>query len=134
IGPGFLRLKIGDLQYADLALPLGVTAGSKQVVKYASSNVEVSAELNAVEINVPGETVAPVPTAERLTGAAPRVAISDFAELSESPSDGLAPASTPGSGRVDAAAKLQELPTAPVAVSGRLSSPGEEDMYLLAVK
>ncbi|HMC10450.1 MAG TPA: hypothetical protein VKH44_04140, partial [Pirellulaceae bacterium] len=118
-GPGFFRLKIGDLQYADLALPLGVTAGSKQVVKYASSNVETSAELNAVEITVPGETVAPVPTAERLTGAAPRIAISDFPELIETP---------------PSAGNLQELPPAPIAVSGTLAAAGEEDKYLLAVK
>ena len=32
-GPGFFRLKIGDLQYADLALPLAVAAGSKQPLR-----------------------------------------------------------------------------------------------------
>src|SRR5206468_9783591 len=29
-GPGFFRLKVGELQYADLALPLGVAAGGKR--------------------------------------------------------------------------------------------------------
>jgi hypothetical protein len=118
-GPGFFRLKVGDLQYADLALPMGVTAGSKQTVEYASSNVRATAELNAVEIVVPGDTVAPVPAADRLTGAAPRVAISDFPELVESPLS---------------TGKLQELPAAPVAISGRLVDTGEEDKYLVAVK
>jgi hypothetical protein len=118
-GPGFFRLKVGDLQYADLALPLGAQAGSKQTIEYASSNVHAAAELNAVETFVPGETTAPLPTAERLTGAAPRVVISDFPELNETPTS---------------AGKLQELPAAPIAVSGRLSTGGEEDKYLLTVK
>src|SRR5262245_12634999 len=118
-GPGFFRLKVGDLQYADLASPLAVAAGSKQTIEYASSNIHASAELNAVETVVPGETTAPIPAAERLTGATPRVAISDFPELTEATvADG----------------KLQELPMAPVAVSGRLSTGGEEDKYLLNVK
>ncbi len=123
-GPGFFRLKVGDLQYADLALPLGVSAGNKQTIECASTNVHATAELNAVETVVPGETTAPLPTAERLTGAAPRVAISDFPELSE----------TPPSNKNASDGKPQELPAAPVAVSGRLSTGGEEDKYLLAVK
>jgi hypothetical protein len=117
-GPGFFRLKAGGLQYADLALPMGVATGGKQTIEYASSNVAASAEINAVEMTVPGEITAPVPVAELLTGAAPRIALSDFAELSESAEVG----------------KLQELPAAPVAVSGRLSKTAEEDKYLLAVK
>jgi hypothetical protein len=129
-GPGFFRLTLGDLQYADLAFPLGVTAGEKETIRYASSNVEATAQLNAVELAVPGETTAPVVAAERLTGAAPRVSVSDFPELIESTEDlaaGLGPRSSVSKG-------IQELPAAPSAVSGRLSSAGEEDKYLLTVK
>src|SRR4029079_19014842 len=76
-GPGFFRLKIGDLQYADLATPLAVMAGGKQDVKFASTNVEGGVEIDATGASVPGETVVPLPSAERFTGAAPRIAISD---------------------------------------------------------
>jgi hypothetical protein len=61
-GPGFFRLKVGDLQYADFAMPLAHTT------------------LDAV----PGETAGLVPASEHFTGAAPRVVISDFPELLES--------------------------------------------------
>jgi hypothetical protein len=117
-GSGFFRLKIGDLQYADLAFPLAVSLGGKQTIESVSANVRASAELNAVEWTLPGETVAPIPVAERLTGAEPRVAVSDFAELVEI-------AATDS--------KLQELPTAPVAISGRLSTVGEEDKFAITV-
>src|SRR5262245_9901466 len=117
-GNGFFRLKIGDLQFADLAFPLAVSAGAKQVVKTASTNIEAAAELNAVEVVVPGETAMPLPTAERLTGAAPRVAVSDLVELTETAvPDG----------------KMQELPATPVAISGTLASVAEEDKYVLPV-
>ncbi len=52
-----------------------------------------------------------------LSGSRPVVIVSDHAEIVES---------APGE-------KLQELPAAPVAVSGRLSEPGQQDRYRLAV-
>lgn len=116
-GNGFFRLQIGELQYADLALPMGVAIGGKQTIECVSANVRTSAELNAVEWTIPGETVAPIPVAERLTGSAPRVAVSDFPEFSE----------------VTVAGKPQELPAAPFAVSGRLGTVGEEDRYVVTV-
>lgn len=118
-GPGFFRLKIGDLQYADLAVPLGATIGSKQPLKFASSNVAAPAELDASATTVPGETASPLPPGEAFTGAAPRVLLSDHPERIETP-----PA---------ADGKLQELPPANSAVSGVLAAPGEEDKYLLTV-
>src|SRR5262245_20181125 len=77
-GPGYFRLKCGDLNYADLAFPLAATAGSKQAVAFASTSLRSAAELDATGANVPGETAAPLPDDERFTGAAPRVAISEF--------------------------------------------------------
>ena len=68
-GTGFFRLKVGDVQFADLAFPLAASAGSKHLVKSVSSNIDAIAELNAVERRVPGETVIALPSAERLTGA-----------------------------------------------------------------
>ena len=117
-GTGFFRLKVGDVQFADLAFPLAASAGSKHLVKSVSSNIDAIAELNAVERRVPGETTIALPSAERLTGAAPRVAVSDFRELVETlQSDG----------------KPQDLKAAPVGVSGTISELGEEDRYTLAV-
>lgn len=117
-GPSYFRLKLGDLQYADLALPLGGTAGSKQPLRFTSSNLPGGAELDLSATQVPGETSAALPAAAHFTGSAPRVAISDFPELLESPA---------------AAGALQELPAAPVGISGVLSAAGEEDKFLLNV-
>ena len=117
-GTGFFRLKVGDLQFADLALPLAIAVGSKQAIQFAGTNLSAGAELDATNMSVPGETVAPLPAADRFTGAAPRVAISDSPELIESPATG---------------GKPQELPAAPVGISGVLAVKGEEDKYLLAV-
>ena len=118
-GPGYFRLKLGDLQYADLAMPLGATLGSKQPLQFAAANVPSGAELDLTAVEVPGETAAALPSAERFTGAAPRVASSDFPELVETPAAG---------------GQLQELPAAPAAVSGVLAAAGEEDRYILNVK
>jgi hypothetical protein len=118
-GTGFFRLKIGDLQYADLAMPLGASAGSKSSVLFASANVTQPAELDASTAQVPGEVAAPLPAVEWFTGARPRVAISDFAEVVEA-------------SRADGS-KAQELDTAPSGVSGTLAMPGEEDVYAIAV-
>ena len=102
-GPGFFRLKMGDLQYADLAVPLGGSAGSKQAIRFASSNITATIETDLTAQTLPGETVAALPPSDAFTGAAPRLALSDFAELTEAPkaADG----------------QLQVLPLAPAAVS-----------------
>src|SRR5262245_4200623 len=106
-GPGYFRLKLGDLHYADLALPLGATAGSKQAVRFASSNLADVVELDLTANPAPGETASPLPAADRFTGAAPRVAVTDFAELVEAAAAG---------------GRLQELPQGPVAISGVLAA------------
>ncbi|MDX1946935.1 MAG: hypothetical protein SFU86_16150 [Pirellulaceae bacterium] len=116
-GNGFFRLKVGDLQYADFALPLAVAAGGKQAIRLPGSPLAGEAEFDASAAIVPGEVAAPLPAAPAFTGAAPRLAISDFPELLEA-----APASQP-----------QELPAAPVGISGVLGAKGEEDKFLLAV-
>lgn len=118
-GPAFFRLKIGDLQYADFALPLAVAAGSKQALKFASSNLTLAAEVDATGVSIPGQSVATLPATERYSGAAPRLAISEFAEMVETP---------PGNG------KLQELSAAPVGISGIIGAKAEEDKYLVAVQ
>src|SRR5204862_182959 len=79
----YFRLKIGDLQYADLALPLAVTLGNKQAIDFASTNLQVGTEVDASASAAPGETAAPLPSGPKVTGAAPRALISDIPELVE---------------------------------------------------
>jgi hypothetical protein len=122
-GPGFFRLKIGDLATADFALPLAVAAGSKQSLRFPGSTVGVSTEHDATAWSVPGETSAAIPPTVSLTGAAPRLAISAHPELVEAaPAEGAA-----------ASAATQELPAAPIGISGVLAAPGQEDKYVLSV-
>jgi len=119
-GPGYFRLKVGDLQYADLAIPPAVSTGSKQDIHFASSNVSQGTRLDATDQNVPVEIAAPLAHAGHFTGARPRVAISDSKELLEA-------AHT-------APDQPQELAALPVGISGVLGVAGEEDTYVLAVK
>ena len=116
--PGFFRLKVGDLSYADLTLPLAVTLGSKQPVKFAATNLKQAADQDATSDSLPGQRPAKLPAAANFTGAAPQLTISDFPELLEA-------ATSPG--------KLQQLSPAPVGISGTISAKGEEDKYQLTV-
>ena len=75
-GPGYFRLKVGDLSYADFALPLAVAAGSKQVLRFAGTNLTATAEHDASAASIPGQSVASVPADTSFTGAAPRLAVS----------------------------------------------------------
>jgi hypothetical protein len=119
--PGFFRLKAGPLDYADLVVPLAVTLGTRQEITYRGTHLHASATVDATGEQAAGERPAPVPTAEWFTGAAPRILYSDLPERVEAASDG-------------AVRPPQELGEAPVAVSGVLSQPGEEDRYLLVVR
>lgn len=117
--PAYFRLKVGTLQYADLTFPLGVSAGGKTSLQLVGGNVAAGAELDATGLVSPGERSAAIPGADGLSGAAPKVVVSDFPELVETP---------------PAAGQLQMLAKAPVGISGILAAPGEEDKYLLEVQ
>ncbi len=121
-GPGYFRLKVGDLSYADFALPLGVAAGSKQLLRFAGTNLSVTADHDATAASVPGESAATVPAAAHFTGAAPRLATADHLEFVEPVAQAAAAGTT-----------LQEISAPPVGISGVLAAKGEEDKYLLAV-
>lgn len=115
--PGFFRLKLGDLRYADLTLPLGVERGKRTSLDLVSANFPANVQLMATLDGQLGET-APAPLPATATGAAPVLTVSPFPELRETPT------------KDDT---LQTLPAAPVAVSGRIATEGEEDRYLLSV-
>jgi hypothetical protein len=117
--PAFFRLKVGTLQYADLAFPLGVSAGTKSLLKFVQSNLNTVAEMDVSGTLARSERSAALPPADALTGAAPKVVVSDFPELVEAP---------------PAAGQLQALPQAPVGISGVVSAAGEEDKFLLEVQ
>ena len=113
--PNHFRLKIGQWQYADMAFPPAVRRGS-------SVELELLGNAPARPISLPasfeGETMpAPWPDAKIASGLRPSVQLTDLTELIEK-RDGTAP---------------QHLPALPVAVSGRLEQPGEEDTYRLSV-
>ena len=115
--PAYFRLKIGALQTADVAFPLGVSAGAKTAVKFVGGTA--GSELDATAVAAPGERSVPLPAEGLFTGAAPKVVVSDFPELAETP---------------PAAGQLQALPKSPVGISGVLAAAGEEDKYLLEVQ
>jgi hypothetical protein len=115
------RLKAGPLNYADLVVPLAVTLGTRQEIAYRGTNLQASATVDATGERAAGERPAPVPTAEWFTGAAPRIIYSDLPERVEAAAEGTVH-------------PPQELGEPPVAVSGVLSQPGEEDRYRLTVR
>ena len=116
--PAFFRLKIGSLQYADVAFPLAVSLASKSPTRFVGTNLTATAELDASANTYPGERAASLPPADQFTGAAPRVIVSEHPEHVETP---------------PTAGQLQGLGAAPVGVSGAIAVPGEEDKYLLDV-
>lgn len=122
-GAGTFRLKIGEFYYADQVFPLGVRRGLKSPLEFISTNLPPGTRAESTEVPAAGEFPAPWPGLALLSGGRPRVIYSDYDEVVETPK--TSDASPSGD-------SLQRL-TAPVAVSGRLSSPGEADRYELNV-
>ena len=120
--PGFFRLKVGQFHYADLAFPLGVQQGAAGTFEFAATNLPADARGSATWTSALGLPLeyqpAPWPAGVPLvSGSRPRVIASNHAEIVEAP-----PADKP-----------QEIPAAPVAINGRIDSPGQQDRYRLAV-
>jgi len=115
--PGFFRLKIGELNYADVVYPLGVQQGaSTEVQPVASSFAGVKIPLSIGDLGV--QPAPWPPNIALLTGARPGVIVSSHPEVLETP---------------QASGQVQVLPAAPVAVSGRLDAPNQDDRYRLPV-
>jgi hypothetical protein len=115
--PGFFRLKVGDLHYADLVFPLGVqrqTKASLEGIGRLPAGLRFAVAPGSPAHDVP----APLPRVPGLTGAAPLVLVGGVAEVVE--------ADLP-------AGKLQDVPV-PAAINGRIAKAGEEDRYRLLVK
>jgi hypothetical protein len=116
-GPGTFRLKIGTFYYADQVFPLGARRGVRSPLEFISTNLPPGTKVESTDVPAPGEFPAPWPAIALLSGGRPRVIYSDYDEVVEAPQSGDS---------------LQRL-VAPMAVSGRLSSPGETDRYELVV-
>jgi hypothetical protein len=117
--PAHFRLKIGEFEYADVAIPAAVQVGTKQILRYAVSNLPAG---SAAEFTAPSmvvRTPAAWPVRPMLSGPRPVIAITDEPQATEA---------------ITAESKdttqLQELQL-PGGVTGRLSQAREEDRYRL---
>ena len=119
--PGFVRLKVGDFHYSDLAFPLGVSLGGKASLEFPGGTLPANAraEFDATNAAAPGSRPASVPGGVIWSGGLPRVVASDIPEQIES-------ASAPGS-------PPQHLGRPSVAVSGRIAATGEDDRFSIDV-
>lgn len=116
--PNHFCLKIGELKYADLAFPLGVQLGTKSKLGFLSTNLPQSVTADDAATAVGLQAAAWPAGVQLLTGLRPQLVVTSHAELVET---------TPAAGQI------QELPAAPVGVSGKLAAPSELDRYKLPV-
>ncbi len=113
--PNHFRLKIGQWQYADIAFPPAIRRGSSVEFELLGNG---PARLVSLPATFEGEMVpAPWADAKLASGLRPLVQLTDITEAIEK-REGIAP---------------QILSALPVAVSGRLEQPGEEDAYRFSV-
>ncbi len=116
------RLCVGNLDYADFALPLAAQRNSRVALELAGTDLAADkARIEFAAGQFVGGQPAPWPAnaekAFHFSGGRPVVLVSDYAELAENPG-----ANGPN-----------ELPAAPVGVTGRLAKSGEADAYRLPV-
>jgi hypothetical protein len=130
---GRFRLKIGDVPYADLTLPLGAQRGIATPLQFLATNISTPA--NLAETPVLGIRPAPWPSGVVGSGSRPRIEVTNYREVVETqpPKDPPAAAPTSPAPAAAAAAGPQQLPAAPLAVSGRLLAAHETDRYLVPV-
>lgn len=115
--PNHFRLKIGDLRYADLLLPLALQRGGKgsvQLLGNVAADTRVSIDLT----NAAGDSSVPLPRVPGLSSPAPALLVSDVPEIVESEQP---------------AGKLQDV-TVPAGINGRIGTAKEEDRYRLLVQ
>ncbi|HEX3657168.1 MAG TPA: hypothetical protein VHV55_15250 [Pirellulales bacterium] len=112
--PSFFRLKLGPWSAIDQVFPPVLPVGKSTTVEMLGPGVDLS--IKAFESNA-APTPLPWPGEGTWTGPRPFAASSTLTELIEQKSK----------------APAQDLPAGPVAVSGRLLEPGEEDRYRLSV-
>lgn len=122
-GPGYFRLKLGTLAYANAAFPNAVTRGTNGPVELRSGNFAPGTriEFDARNLTTLGAYPAPwnpLNATFALTGAPPTILVTDIPES-------LEPAEPPQGNKL--------VGPAPLAVHGRLARPGEEDRIAIPV-
>ena len=118
--PGQFRLKIGQFYFADLVFPLAAVRGTKTTLQFASTNLPNEAKVDWTPAGGAAIVPPPWPGSLAVSGFRPQLALSDASEVVQSH-----PADT-------ATAGPQQV-TAPVGISGRLTTP-QEDHYRVAVE
>jgi hypothetical protein len=114
--PNYYRLKVGNFQFADAVFPPAVERGKTANLQLVG-NVGTD---DAARVDLKGDgnvQPAPWPAGSNPTGLRPPVITSELREVVEERTE----------------QQLQELPSAPVAVSGRLDVAGQEDIYRVTV-
>lgn len=113
--PGFFRVKIGDLAFADAAFPAAVTRNTRTALETAIGTRRPDPKVE-VQVQQSG-THAPAPFVG-IVGPLPRLAVSDEPEFME---PAVAPAEPP------------LTPPATVGLNGRIMAAGEEDRFRVPV-
>lgn len=118
--PGYFRLKVGPLSYADFVIPQAVTRGTKGTVQFGGGSLPANTkvEVDATAQTFRAERPSAAPTAEWFTGGQPGLSVSEATEAIETPTSGGQP---------------QTLAAMPSGVTGHISAKGEEDRYVLPV-
>jgi hypothetical protein len=114
-GPGFFRLKIGDLSYANLVFPLGGQRGKQTVFDLVGAVPPAESRLTVDLRSSANAIPAPLPASGRMTGPAPAIRISDLPQVADEP------------------AGKQTL-TPPIIINGRITKPHGENSHRLRVQ
>jgi len=116
--PGYFRLKVGELQYADRLHPIGVQRGQSASVQPVSTNLPGGQGMTITGENLSGQALG-IGTSGLFSGTRPPLVLSNHVEVVELAGD---------------AESLQDAPLAPVAINGQIDRAGQVDKYRLAVK
>jgi hypothetical protein len=111
-GPSYFRLKVGQWKFADLAFPPAIARGQQTSISLIGNGADSS----LVQVTDTGFIPVPWPAPTTSGGLPPTVLVSNLTELIEAAGDQPTP--------------LQSLP---LAVSGRLTAPGQRDRFPLMV-
>jgi hypothetical protein len=114
--PSYFRLKIGNFDFADQVFPTGIQRGATGTFQLAAGGKYFTSTRVTAGETEPGSWLSVVPRSPWFSGIPPRVAVNDHPELVE----------------IGSASPLT-LDEIPIAISGRLATPGESDLYLLDV-
>ncbi|MBT4693820.1 MAG: hypothetical protein HOB73_10790 [Planctomycetaceae bacterium] len=110
---GTFRLKIGELQFADMAFPIGTPAETDANLQFICGNLTVTAANTNQSI---GTHPLKLPASPNVTGTRPYVLFSDHPEFMEN----------------DDAKQANEVGSVPVGINGRLSAKGEQDKFIVS--